>query len=207
MGPTGQLESVTLSGSARVQHPRGNIAADTIEAKAIDASGSFALTATGQVAASAPSPKGPSTLTCDAVRATLDAKGVARDGLASGNVRFDGEGTAGRPPRRRSPGTWREARSRYARRGTGGRAWPRGGPGWSRETIVSDVHGAKLTAEGRVESTMLPAPRNQPSGMSPMFTATEAVHFVSASLESESGVRVCCSAATSGRGRGALARR
>jgi lipopolysaccharide export system protein LptA len=186
-GEGGQLESVTLSGSARIQHPRGNIAADTIEAKAIDASGSYAVSATGQVDASAPSPKGPSKLTCDALRATLDAQGMARDGLANGNVRFEGEGTSGEAADAAFAGnvaggtvTLRASGDRRARLASGRMRV-------AAQTIVSDVHGSKLTAEGRVESTMLPAPRNQPSGMSAMFTATEAVHFVSASLESDDG--------------------
>jgi lipopolysaccharide transport protein LptA len=53
------------------------------------------------------------------------------------------------------------------------------------DTIVSDVHGVKLMADGRVESTMLPVTGTQPHSTSPMFNASEAVHFVSASLESQ----------------------
>jgi len=40
-------------------------------------------------------------------------------------------------------------------------------------------------ADGRVESTMLPVTGPQPHRTSPMFTANEAVHFVSTSLESQ----------------------
>src|SRR5262249_32157507 len=55
------------------------------------------------------------------------------------------------------------------------------------ETIVSDLRGTKVLAEGRVESTMLPAPATQTVAGSPMFRPTEAVHFVSSSLVSDSG--------------------
>jgi lipopolysaccharide export system protein LptA len=47
------------------------------------------------------------------------------------------------------------------------------------------VRGEKLIAEGRVESTLLPASATAPTKSSAMFAATEAVHFVSASLDSE----------------------
>jgi lipopolysaccharide export system protein LptA len=181
----GHVDSVTLSGGARIQHPRGNVAADTIEAKAIEATGGFAVSATTQVAASAPSPKGAGTLSCDALHATIDAQGTARDGVATGNVRFDGEGTAGEAAD--ASFTSLAAGGTVTLRGSGDRR-ARLASGRTRvvaDTIVSDVRGVKLVAEGRVESTLLPAPASQPSGMSPMFTATEAVHFVSASLESD----------------------
>jgi lipopolysaccharide export system protein LptA len=190
-GPSGRVENVTLSGGARVQHPRGNIAADRIEAKAIEGSGDFAVSAAGQVEASAPSPKGAGTLSCDSVLATIDAKGTAREGAAAGNVRFDGEGTAGEASE--ADFTSSVAGGTVTLHASGERR-ARLAMGRTRvvaDTIVSDVRGVKLVAEGRVESTMLPASSTQPSGMSPMFTATEAVHFVSASLDSEnSGERL-----------------
>jgi lipopolysaccharide export system protein LptA len=182
---SGRVESVTLLGGARIQHPRGSIAAETIEAKAIEATNGFAVSATKQVAASAPSPKGPATLSCDALRANIDASGTARDGVATGNVRFDGEGTAGEAAD--ASFTSLVAGGTVTLRASGDRR-ARLASGRTRvvaDTIVSDVRGVKLVADGRVESTLLPAPGGPSSGMSPMFTATEAVHFVSASLESD----------------------
>jgi lipopolysaccharide export system protein LptA len=182
---SGKVESVRLSGGARVQHARGAIAADTIEAKAIAGSGGFALSASAQVEASAPTAKGMATLSCDALRATIDAEGTARDGVASGNVRFDGQGTAGEAAEAGFTSlvaggtvTLRASADRRARLASGRTRVVA-------ETIVSDLRGVKLRAEGRVESTMLSASGVQPAGMSPIFKATEAVHFVSASLDSE----------------------
>ena len=112
---------------------------------------------------------------------------MAGDGLATGNVRFDGEGTAGEAADAAFVGnvaggtvTLRASGDRRARLASGRTRV-------AAQTIVRrrsrrEAHGGRA---GRID--MLPAPRNQPSGMSPMFTATEAVHFVSASLESESG--------------------
>ncbi len=183
--PSGNVESVTLSGGARVQHPRGNVTADTIETKSLGASQGFALSASAHVQASAPSPKGLATLSCDDLRATIDAEGTARDGVATGNVRFDGEGTSGEAADAAFTSlvaggtvTLRASSARRARLASGRTRIVA-------DSIVSDVRGVKLLAEGRVESTMLATSATPTAGMSPMFTATEAVHFVSASLDSE----------------------
>jgi lipopolysaccharide export system protein LptA len=181
----GKVVGVSLAGGARVRHARGAIAADRIEAKAVDASGDFAVEALEQVVASGLLQKGPGTLSCDALRATIDAKGAVHDGLATGNVRFEGEGTAGEAAEARFTSlaaegtvTLRASVDRRAR-------FASGRTRVVANTIVSDLRGVKLLAEGRVESTVLPTSGTQPAGVSPMFTATEAVHFVSASLDSE----------------------
>ena len=182
---SGTVSYVVLSGGARVEHARGTIAADTIEAKAAPASGGFDVVASTRVEASATTLKGPGRLSCDALHATIGADGTARDGTASGNVRFDGEGTAGEAAEARFASdvaggtvTLRASENRRARLASGRTRVVA-------DTIVGDLRGVKLTAEGRVESTMLPASGSQPAGVSAMFTTTEAVHFVSASLVSE----------------------
>jgi lipopolysaccharide export system protein LptA len=180
----GRVSDVVFSGRAELRHSRGTIAAERIEAKAVDPAGSFVVDAAGEVVASGPTPKGKGELSCDALHAVVDAKGVAHDGLATGNVRFDGDGTAGEAAEASftslaadgnvtlKASASRRARLAFARERI------------IAETIVSDVRGVNLRAEGRVESTLLPAPNAKGAGISPMFTNDEAVHFVSSSLES-----------------------
>jgi lipopolysaccharide export system protein LptA len=180
----GRLSSFSLSGAARIEHPRGTIAADRIEARAEDSAETFAVDASVQVVASGPTQKGNGRLSCDALHATIDAKGTVRDGLATGLVRFDGEDTAGEAAEARFTSldpsgtvTLVSSKSRRARLASGKIRI-------MADTIVSDLRGAKLVADGRVESTLLPGSGPQPARTSPMFTSTEAVHFVSAFLES-----------------------
>ncbi len=180
----GHLVGFSLSGAARIQHPRGTIAADRIEARALDTPETFAVDASGQVVASGPTQKGNGRLSCDALHATIDAKGTVRDGLATGVVRFDGPEAAGEAAEARF--TSLDAQGTVTLVGSGNRRarLASGKTRISADTIVSDLRGAKLLADGRVESTLLPGSGSQPAGTSPMFTSTEAVHFVSASLES-----------------------
>jgi len=123
---------------------------------------------------------------------TLNAAGVLTGGTARGNVRFNGDGTAGEA-----------AEARFDSLTAGGKIILTASPerrarlasGRTRivaEKIVSDVKGTKMTAEGHVESTLLPPPAGAaPSASTGMFTPTDAVHFVSATLESwNSGARL-----------------
>jgi hypothetical protein len=91
-GPGGRVVGVVLAGSARIQHARGSIAAGRIDAKALEAAGATAIEAVDGVDVTGPTPKGAGHLVCEALRATLDGKGIVRDGVATGSVRFDGEG-------------------------------------------------------------------------------------------------------------------
>jgi len=187
----GKVDDVSLVGGAEVHHLRGSIAADRIEAKTTDAAGTLTLSASTRVVATGPTTKGVGTLSCDALSGTLDPKGFVRDGVATGSVRFDGDGTAGEA-----------AEARFTSMGAGGSVAlassndrrARLASGRTRivaDAIVSDVRGVKLRADGRVESTLLPAAGGASGGSSPMFTRSEAVHFVSTSLESEnSGARL-----------------
>ncbi len=180
----GQVVSLSLSGEARVRHARGTIAAERIEARSLGASGMIALRAVGQVVASGPTPHGVGNLSCSAIEAGLDAKGGIRDGVATGEVRFDGEETAGEAAEARVSSlatdgtvTLRSSPTRRARLASGRTRVVA-------DTIVSDLRGVKIVAAGRVESTMLPVTGAPPQRSSPMFAAREAIHFVSASLES-----------------------
>jgi lipopolysaccharide export system protein LptA len=181
----GKVVGVSLSGAARVQHARGTIAADRIEAESLEPSGTISLSASGQVVASGPTQHGTGLLSCETLHASLDAKGVLHDGLATGDVHFEGEGTAGEAAEARV--TSLDARGTVTLIASHDRR-ARLANGRIRivaDTIVSDVRGEKLVADTRVESTLLPAAGTAPAKASPMFAATEAVHFVSASLESE----------------------
>jgi lipopolysaccharide export system protein LptA len=181
----GTVSAVSLEGNAHATHTRGTIAADRIEAKTVDASGTVAFAAQGQVVASGPTPRGSAQLSCDALSATIDPRGGVRDGVATGNVRFDGEGTAGEAAEGHVTSfepsgvvTLKSSGERRARLASGRTRIVA-------ETIVTDQRGVKLAATGRVESTLLPVPGAKSSHASPMFTGEEAVHFVSASLDSE----------------------
>ncbi len=180
----GRPTSFGLSGGARIQHARGSIAADRIDAKALEAPGETALDAETGVVVSGTTPKGVGNLSCDALHATLDAKGIVREGVASGSVRFDGEGAAGEAAVARF--TALDADGGVELSGSEDRR-ARLASGRTRivaDHIVTDIRGSKLSADGRVESLMLPATGAQTSHTSPMFKANDAVHFVSASLES-----------------------
>ncbi|HZN55415.1 MAG TPA: LptA/OstA family protein [Candidatus Polarisedimenticolaceae bacterium] len=182
----GKLDHAILSDGARIEHARGTVAAQTIEARTSQPAGGFQLEAAGHVVASGPTKKGHGQLMCDKLQARLDGDGELRDGLATGNVTFDGEGTSGEADQASVTGlgpdgtvTLRASPSQRARLASG-RARI------AAETIVSDARGSAMTATGRVESTLLPGPATRAGGAPPMFAANEAVHFVSASLESTS---------------------
>lgn len=186
-GRGGNVTGVSLSGGARIQHVRGSLGAERIEAKAIDSSGEFAIEASGQVVVNGPTPKGVGKLLCEALRATIGAHGDLRDGVATGNVQFDGEETYGEAEEASLTSldpegtvTLRASADRRARL-AGGKIRI------VADTIVSDLHGVNLSAEGRVESTMLAGPETQRVAATPMFAANEAVHFVSSSLSSTNG--------------------
>jgi len=181
----GKIEGLLLSGGAHVQQVHGTIAADRIEAKTLPPAGTISVTASTQVVATGTAPKGgASTLACDALQGTLDPAGMVRDGLATGHVRFDGEGAAGEAAEARVTSfapdgtvTLTASPERRARLANGRIRI-------IADSIVSDTRGVKLKAEGKVESTLLPASGAQAAVSSPMFVAGEAVHFVSASLDS-----------------------
>lgn len=187
----GKVVSVRFSGDARVRHARGTIAADRIQATSVGASQTIALQALGQVSVAGPTAHGIGQLSCDTLNASIDAKGGVREGLATGDVRFEGEDTAGEAEEARVTSlaadgtvTLRSSAIRRARLASGRTRVVA-------DSIVSDLRGVKLVAEGRVESTLLPVKGTQPRGTSPMFTSSEAIHFVSASLESQnSGKRL-----------------
>jgi lipopolysaccharide export system protein LptA len=183
-GADGRVTAFSLKGGALVEHTRGRIAADRIDAISETGAPGFALDAAGQVVVSGPTKRGLGEVTCATLHARLDGAGNLRDGVAAGSVAFEAEGTSGESAEasftaldasgsvslRASP----ERRARLANARTRIVA----------ETITSDLRGAKLVAEGRVESTLLPGPPGKEAGAPPMFAAGEAVHFVSASLES-----------------------
>jgi lipopolysaccharide export system protein LptA len=190
-GADGRVTSFELSGGARVEHTRGSLMADRIEAHADAATSGFVLEATGEVALSGPTKKGLGQVSCAALHARLDAGGNLRDGLATGMVAFQAEGTSGEA-----------AEAGFTSLDASGTVTLRSGPERRAraanartrivaDTITSDLRGIKTVADGRVESTLLAAPTGKEASATPMFAAGEAVHFVSASFESaNSGSRL-----------------
>jgi lipopolysaccharide export system protein LptA len=183
-GQLGEVMSVSLTGEASVQHTRGQIVADRIEAHSESGTPGYLLEATGQVQMSGSTKRGLGHLTCGTMHARLDPAGNLRDGQAAGNVAFDGEGTSGEA-----------AEASFTTLDAAGSATLRSSPDRRArvanartrivaDTITSDLRGVKLVAAGRVESTLLPAASGKDAGGPAMFASGEAVHFVSASLES-----------------------
>ena len=178
----GTPKSLLLAGEARVEQTQGSVAADRIEVTA-GPEGRRSVAATGTVVVSGVLKRGPGSLSCDALRGILNASGDVQDGVASGNVRFSGDGTSGEA-----------AEARFTALGPEGTVTLLSGPvqraraanGRTRvaaDTITSDLKGRRFEAKGRVESTLLPDPARRTA--TPMFAGGEAIHFVSASLTSD----------------------
>lgn len=188
-GPDGTVNAISLSGAAQIEHTKGQVAADRIDARADTADGGFIVDAAGNASLSGPTQKGMGQLTCTTLHGRLDAKGGIRDGVATGDVAFAGDGTSGEAsdasfssleasgmvtlhssPERRA--RLANARTRIAA-----------------DTITSDLKGTKMVAQGRVDATLLPAQDDKggQQATTPMFASGEAVHFVSAGFESMNG--------------------
>jgi len=189
----GTITSLDLMGVARVDHARGTLAGDAIHAAAKAGGAGFALDASGNVVATGELRDGPGRLFCDALTATIDAHGNLHDGRATGRPRFN------------AVTSWGDAATIEF-------AAPEGGSGTvtlradgeqrahlangrtrlAADSIVSDPEGAHLVASGRVDSTLLPPPAGSKEPAStPMFSAGDAVHFVSSTLDSfEQGKRL-----------------
>jgi lipopolysaccharide transport protein LptA len=129
-------------------------------------------------------------LTCASLHARIDAQGDIRDGVATGNVAFTSEDSSGEAAEATftalegtGSATLKSSPDRRARLASARTRIVA-------DTITSDLKGVKLLAEGKVESTLLPATSGKPSSAG-MFASSEAVHFVSSSLEStNSGARL-----------------
>ena len=181
-GGDGQPESLVLEGGAHVEQTQGSLTADRAEVRSRP-DGARAVTATGAVVVTGALKRGPGQLSCDALSGTLTAKGDVQDGIATGNVRFSGEGTTGEAAEARFTALGPEG-SIVLHSGPAQRA--RAANGRTRiaaDTITSDLKGRRVEARGRVESTLLPDPTRRAA--TPMFANDDAVHFVSASLTSD----------------------
>jgi lipopolysaccharide export system protein LptA len=183
-GAGGRLSTLALAGDVRVEQTRGMLTADRVDVRAADA-GIYRLDASGSVVVSGALRDGNGRLACDALSGELHAHGEVENGTATGNVRFDGNGTAGEAARMEfssldatGKATLHAEEERRARLANGRTRI-------AADTIVSDLRGIHLTADGHVESTLLPA-QGGPSAVPtpPMFVPGAAVHFVSGSLES-----------------------
>ena len=180
----GTPQSLVLAGDARVEQSQGNLAADRVEV-AFDSGGKRRVAATGTVVVSGNLKKGPGRLSCDALRGTLSAAGDVEDGVATGGVRFSGEGTSGEAAEARFTGLGPEGTITLL---SGPVQRARAANGRTRvaaDTITSDIKGRRFEAKGRVESTLLPDPARRTAA--PMFAGGDAIHFVSASLVSDGG--------------------
>jgi lipopolysaccharide export system protein LptA len=186
-GDDGQPSSLTLTGGARVEQTQGSLVADQVEVRQ-EPSGGRSVAATGAVVVNGTLKRGPGRLAADALRGTLGPNGDVKDGTATGNVRFSGEGTSGEAAEAKFTALGPEG-SVVLLSGPGQRA--RAANGRTRvaaDTISSDLKGRRFEARGRVESTLLPDPSRR--GSSPMFANDDAVHFVSHSLTSDAATGV-----------------
>jgi lipopolysaccharide transport protein LptA len=186
--PAGRLTSLTLVGDARVEHARGILAADRVEATAVADGPGAAILAAGTVIVTGVLREGPGRLACDSLSGVIGEHGEVRDGVATGHVRFDGEGAAGEAARMTFSSLAASGTATLFADGESRARLANGRTRVAADTIVSDLKGIHLIAQGRVESTLLSDPSAKASGVTPpMFTPGDAVHFVSASLESFEG--------------------
>ncbi len=183
----GRPESVLLEGNARLQRGSDVLTAGRIEVARSAAAGEWETRAKGSVRAAGPWKDAPAAVQSEGLTAALNAHGGLLRAEFEKDVRFEGSGTAGEAerlvfvPSGRGEATLRSGpgrRARLARERTRVAA----------DTLTTDPDGTEVTAEGRVESTLLPAPSSAARGPKGggLFVEGEAVHFVSARLTSRS---------------------
>jgi lipopolysaccharide transport protein LptA len=184
----GEVEFLGLGGDAVVTRGGETLSASTIDvARAGDDEGLWKIDAAEGVYVQGRFGGAPGMLRAERVRASLDSTGFLREAEALGRVRFEGEKTRAEAERGTfvaAPGRagevelhgddLRKARLAQARTRIAAR------------TILTDVRGDKLTAEGLVEATLLPQASSDPSpARARLFVTEQAIHFVADRLDSE----------------------
>ncbi len=184
--PAGEVEALALSGRALLLRESDRIAASEIEARRRGAADpGWELQAEGAVDAGGSLVGGPSVLRADRLAVRAGPDGALEGGEAVGGVSFRGGGASGESARatfRSAPGTGEIVLS--AEPGRRARL-ARGQTRVVADRIVTDRAGIQLTAEGRVEATLLPAEAEGQDGPAHgLFRGDEAIHFVAARLDS-----------------------
>ncbi len=201
----GPFDRVRLVGEAWLSEGASRLGAERIEASR-SASGD-AMEAEGGVRLEGVFRGAPGKLQADRVEAATDPSGRLTRGEARGSVRFESAGAPGS-----SPASGEAARATYDAASPSavavvslfaeGDERARLASGRTRvaaERIDTSPDGATLHAAGKVESTLLPAPEATTGGETGMFSTTEAIHFVSATLDGgDSGRRLAFDGAVRG---------
>jgi lipopolysaccharide transport protein LptA len=183
----GRPERLRLDGSVRLGSGDEVLTAGTVDAARLPDSGEWEVRAKESVRAAGRFKATPAVIESEALTSILSAQGALLRAEFENGVRFDGNGASGEAarlvydPSGRGRATLLAApgrRARLARERTRVVA----------ESITTDPEGGEVTAQGRVESTLLPAASSAAAGgrAGGLFTEAEAVHFVSARLASRS---------------------
>src|SRR5262249_37712877 len=151
----------------RVEHAKGILAADTVDATAAASGPGAAIVASGTVIVTGELRSGPGRLACDQLSGTIDAHGDVTDGTATGHVRFDGGGAAGEAARMTFSSLSSGGSATLFSEGAARARLANGRTRIAADTIVSDLKGVHLVAQGRVESTLLPDPSGKSAGGTP----------------------------------------
>jgi lipopolysaccharide transport protein LptA len=181
----GEPERAMLEGDATVQQGDAGLAAETIHLRRRrDGLPGWEMDASGGTFGRGLLSGALHSLQSGFLRAIADSEGQLESGFAEEAVRFDGGGT-----------TAQAARAEFLRReGTEelillARGEERARIAGDRQRVAADrivtrPGGAYLRAEGKVESTLLPAPDGDRGVAGSLFEPTRAVHFVARRMES-----------------------
>ena len=199
----GEVDFLSLSGNSWLTRGDHRLAAAEIEAARDDEAGrAWKIDARESVLIQGHFGEGPGLLRAERVLATLDADFVLRQAEAQGGVTFDGQDTRAEAER----GTFLAVADelgqialfgddlRKARLATGRTRI-------AARSILTDVRGEKLIADGLVEATILPQRDGAATATAGrrLFVAEHAIHFVSERLVSlDTGKRLSFEGAVRG---------
>jgi lipopolysaccharide transport protein LptA len=184
----GRLRSFALGGGAQVRRGLESLSAADIDAGwSEQGDPGWKVEARGSVFLRGAYSGGPAWLRAESLEALFDRKFTLRTAVAAGKASFEGEQAraeahianyrlldGGEAEIELLAGERRKARLSSGRTRI------------AAERIVTDPSGTRLTADGEVEASMLPADEGEAAaGISGMFLEDEAVHFVSARLVGE----------------------
>lgn len=177
---------IALTEDVWIERNGSTLGAREVVANAVPGGNGWTIDAAGEVVFAGLTPSTPSRLQTSSLRLETGDDGGVLQGQAGGGVRFESpEGSGEADSAQFEPG--RPKVAIVLRAGSGRRA--RVAHARTRivaDTISSDDTGRSVTAEGRVEATLLPESAPKAGATTTLFEATEAVHFVADRLESES---------------------
>ena len=181
----GDPEAGAASGDVEVHRQGQTLRAQEVEFQR-DPEQNWIVVARGAVRVEGTAEAAPAELKADSFHGKLDAAGSIHSAEAVGRVRFQARGAAGEA-----------ARATFEALTGGGEATLYAGPREparlardrtriAAQKILTDVRGTRLSAEGRVEATLMGAGRGNAGPGRALFEQDKAVHFVSARLDGES---------------------